>query len=141
MKSRKIVLHFAKEIMDQPIVCRLATEYGLVFNILKAQITPREEGVMVIELTGTDAAYRKGNRYLREMGVKIKPLEKDIVRDEEKCTACGACLAVCPSGALAQDRESWEVVFDPEQCIGCELCIPACPPRAGWWQSPPTAWS
>jgi ferredoxin len=130
MKSRKIVLHFSKEIMDQPIVCQLAREYDLIFNILKAQITQKEEGVMVIELTGSDTAYRKGTRYLREQGVKIKPLEKDIVREEEKCTHCGACLAVCPTAALTQDRESWEVVFDPEECIGCELCIPACPPRA-----------
>jgi ferredoxin len=130
MKSRKIVLHFPKKIMDQPIVCRLATEYNLVFNILKAKITQKEEGVMVLELTGSDAAYRKGTRYLRDQGVKIKPLDKDIVRDEDKCTDCGACLAVCPTDALTVDRETWEVVFDPEQCIGCELCIPACPPRA-----------
>jgi ferredoxin len=130
MKSRKIVLHFAKEIMGKPIVCQLGKEFDLTFNILKAKITPKEEGVMVIELTGSEAAYRKGTRYLRDQGVKIKPLSKDIVRDENKCTDCGACLAVCPTDALTVDRETWEVVFDFQKCIGCELCIPACPPRA-----------
>jgi len=130
MKSRKIVLHFSKKIMDQPIVCQLGKEFDLTFNILKAQITPKEEGVMVIELTGPDTAYRKGTKYLREQGVKIKPLSKDIVRNEDKCTHCGACLAVCPTDALVVDRETSEVVFDSQKCIGCELCIPACPPRA-----------
>ena len=130
MKSRKIVLNFSKEIMDQPVVCRLAREYDLTFNILKAKITPKEEGLMVIELTGTDSQYRKGVKYLREQGVVIKPLSKDVVRVEGKCTHCGACLAVCPTDALAVDRETWKVIFDPQKCIGCELCLPACPPRA-----------
>jgi ferredoxin len=130
MKSRKIVLNFSKEIMGQPVVCQLAREYDLTFNILKAKITPKEEGLMVIELTGTDSQYRKGVKYLREQGVVIKPLSKDVVRVEGKCTHCGACLAVCPTDALAVDRETWEVIFDPQKCIGCELCLPACPPRA-----------
>lgn len=130
MKSRKIVLNFSKEIMDQPVVCQLAREYDLTFNILKAKITPKEEGLMVLELTGTDSQYRKGVKYLREQGVVIKPLSKDVVRVEGKCTHCGACLAVCPTDALAVDRETWKVIFDPQKCIGCELCLPACPPRA-----------
>ena len=130
MKSRKIVLNFSKEIMDQPVVCQLAREYDLTFNILKAKITPKEEGLMVLELTGTDSQYRKGVKYLRDQGVVIKPLSKDVVRIEGKCTHCGACLAVCPTDALAVDRETWKVIFDPQKCIGCELCLPACPPRA-----------
>jgi ferredoxin len=130
MKSRKIVLNFSKEIMDQPVVCQLAREYDLTFNILKAKITPKEEGLMVLELTGTDSQYRKGVKYLREQGVVIKPLSKDVIRVEGKCTHCGACLAVCPTDAMAVDRETWKVIFDPQKCIGCELCLPACPPRA-----------
>ena len=130
MKSRKIVLNFSKEIMDQPVVCQLAKEYDLTFNILKAKITPKEEGLMVLELTGTDSQYRKGVKYLRAQGVVIKPLSKDVIRVEGKCTHCGACLAVCPTDALAVDRETWKVIFDPQKCIGCELCLPACPPRA-----------
>jgi len=130
MKSKKIVLHFSKEIWDQPVVCNLGKEYDLTFNILKAEVTPREEGLVVLELTGTESQYRKGIKYLREQGVKIQPLSKDVVRDEEKCTHCGACLAVCPTEALTVDRSTWEVIFDPQKCIGCELCLPACPPRA-----------
>lgn len=130
MKSKKIVLHFSKEIWDQPVVCNLSKEYDLTFNILKAEVTPREEGLVVLELTGTESQYRKGIRYLRDQGVKIQPLSKDVIRIEEKCTHCGACLAVCPTAALSVNRETWEVAFDPQECIGCELCLPACPPQA-----------
>ena len=130
MKSRKIVLHFSKQIWDQPVVCQLAKEYDLTFNILKAKVTPKEEGLLVLELTGTDSQYRKGVKFLRDQGVRIQPLSKDVVRNEVKCTDCGACLAVCPTEAFVVDRETWEVVFDAQKCIGCELCLPACPPRA-----------
>jgi ferredoxin len=130
MKSKKIVLHFSKEIWDKPVVCNLGKEYDLTFNILKAEVTPREEGLVVLELTGTEGQYRKGIRYLRDQGVKIQPLSKDVIRIEEKCTHCGACLAVCPTEALSVNRETWEVIFDPQECIGCELCLPACPPQA-----------
>ncbi|MFW6181130.1 MAG: 4Fe-4S binding protein, partial [Spirochaetota bacterium] len=45
--------------------------------------------------------------------------------------SCGACTAVCPSGALCiSNRASMEVVFDQDRCIGCGLCIPACPYQA-----------
>jgi ferredoxin len=130
MKSKKIVLHFSREIWDQPLVCSLSRDYDLTFNILKAEVTPREEGLVVLELSGTEGQYRKGIKFLKEKGVKIQPLSKDVIRVEEKCTHCGACLAVCPTEAMTVDRETWEVIFDPQKCIGCELCLPACPPRA-----------
>ena len=67
---------------------------------------------------------------MREIGVRVQPLEKDIVRNEEKCTQCGACVTICPTNALAIDLETREVSFDSDRCIACELCVPVCPPRA-----------
>jgi len=50
MTSKKIVLHFSKENWSKPIVYRLVKDFNLSFNILKAQITPREEGILVLAL-------------------------------------------------------------------------------------------
>jgi len=50
-------------------------------------------------------------------------------RDNERCTHCGACTAVCPTGALAIQRPEMNVVYDQTKCSLCELCIPACPVR------------
>lgn len=130
MISKKIVLKFAKSSWKKPLVCHLSKDFDLLFNILKAEITPREEGVMVMELIGTRAEYNKGITYLRDNGVDVQPLAQDVIRREERCTHCGACTAVCPTAALHVRRETLEVDFDPAKCIGCELCIPACPPRA-----------
>jgi len=130
MVRHKIVLHFPHEQVDKPIVSKLVRDYNLDFNILKASITPREEGLLVLEVTGEEADYDRGLEYLRSCGVDIQPLSQDVRRNEERCTHCGACLAVCPTEALRLDRETWEVEFVEDECVACELCVKACPPRA-----------
>ncbi|MDY6797122.1 MAG: NIL domain-containing protein [Actinomycetota bacterium] len=130
MIKRKIVLHFPHEQVDKPIVSKLVRDYDMEFNILKASITPREEGLMVLELSGEQEDYDHGLDYLRDCGVSIQSLSQDIRRNEERCTHCGACTAVCPTRALYVDRDSMEVVFDQDECVACELCIKVCPPRA-----------
>jgi ferredoxin len=128
--AKRIVLHFPKRIVDRSIVCRLAKDYDLEFNILKAQVTPEEEGLMVLELGGEQSEYDKGIRYLTETGVKIQSLSQDVLRNEERCTHCGACITICPSGAFELDPVTRRVAFYNEKCVACGLCIKACPPRA-----------
>jgi len=130
LTTRKIVMKFPHQLIEQPIVSNLVKHYDLEVNIMKAKITPREEGLMILELRGEPADYEKGVKYLDELGVNIQPLSQDIVRIEERCTHCGACVTVCPSGALILDVKTRKVLFDEEKCIACELCVPACPPRA-----------
>jgi ferredoxin len=55
---------------------------------------------------------------------------QDIGRNKNKCTHCGACTAVCPTGALAVQRPEMSVVFNHKKCSVCGLCVPACPTRA-----------
>lgn len=131
MAARKIVLTFPKEKIDKPIVYKLIKEYNLIFNIMKASITPDQEGHLVLELNGENSEIEKGIKYLKEQGVTIQPLSKDIKVNWDKCTQCGACVSICPTDALyVKDRKTMEVAFDPEKCIACELCIRPCPPRA-----------
>lgn len=129
--SKRIVLKFPKEKIDQPIVYKLIRDHNLTFNILKASIKPDDEGLMVLELTGEDADIKKGLEYLKKQGVQTQPLSKDIVVNWDKCTQCGACVTMCPTAALyISDRKTMKVAFDPEKCIACELCVLPCPPRA-----------
>jgi ferredoxin len=128
--SKRIVLHFPKRLVDRPIVSRLVKDYDLDFNILKALVTPEEEGLLVLELSGEQQEYDKGIRYLTKAGVKIQSLSQDVLRNEERCTHCGACIAICPSGAFELDPVTRRVNFYDEKCVACGLCIKACPPRA-----------
>lgn len=130
MVSERIVLKFPHRLVDQPIVCKMVKDYDLQFNILKAYVTPNEVGLLVLELTGEDKNFEKALKFIRSLGVTVQPLSKDIKRDEAKCTHCGACVPICPTGALAIDPETRKVNFYNDKCIACELCIKACPPRA-----------
>ena len=130
MISKRIVLHFPHRLVDQPIVYKLIKELDLQFNILKASITPQEEGLMVLELSGKRENFDKGIEYLQSCGVKIQSLSQDVVRNEEKCTNCGVCVPICPTEALVVDPATRKVIFHNKKCIACELCVKLCPPRA-----------
>ena len=130
MYSKKIVIRYTPEVVQQPVIYQLVKQYNLVFNILKARIFPRREGVIVLELSGLKENFDHGIRFLKEMGLKVEPLSKSVSQNDDKCVHCGACTAFCPTGALAFEKISLKVLFDPEKCNGCELCVSACPVRA-----------
>jgi len=116
--------------VDEPIIYRLVKDHNLVLNILKASVTPKEEGLLVLELSGAQKDYDKGIRYLTEAGVRIQSLGQDVIRNEARCTHCGACVVICPTGALTLEPTTRLVDFYPDKCTACELCVLACPPRA-----------
>ena len=128
--AKRIVLRFPQRLVDRPIVSRLVRDYKLEFNILKASVTPEEEGLMVLELKGKQEDYDKGIQYLTESGVIIQSLSQDVIRNETRCTHCGACITVCPTGAFELELLTRRINFDNEKCLACGLCIKACPPRA-----------
>jgi len=128
--SKRIVLHFPKRMGDRPVIYRLIKDYDLEFNILKALITPEDEGLMVLELNGEQENYDEGIKYLIENGVRIQSLSQDVTRNEERCTHCGACITICPTGAFELDHLTRRISFYNEKCVACGVCIKACPPRA-----------
>ena len=130
MAAKRVVLRFPRRLVDQPIISSLVRKYDLDFNILKASVTPDEEGLLVMELSGPTKALKEGLDYLADVGVAVQMLSQDIVRDEDRCIHCGACTSVCPTGALKLNRDTMLVEFDNGKCIACEHCVRACPVRA-----------
>jgi NAD-dependent dihydropyrimidine dehydrogenase PreA subunit len=127
-ETKRLVLKFPKETIEQPIVYKLIKEYDLIFNILKAKITPDEEGFVVIELTGEESNIKKGLDYLKGLNVTIEPFSKEVTRDDKKCTNCTTCVTHCPTKALdIPDRKTMKVEYDNEKCIACEACVEVCP--------------
>jgi ferredoxin len=128
--SKILKLRFPVTEVQKPIVCNLAREFDLLFNILNAGILPRKEGFMVLEISGSRKDFKAGVDYLKRQGVGVQNASQEVKRREKRCTHCGSCTAVCPTGALFVERPTMTVRFDQQKCIVCELCVPACPPRA-----------
>ena len=129
MKTERLVLHFPRNLADKPVIVNLVKKFDLNFNILKAMITPEEEGIMVLELSGDPDRFSEGVEYLEGIGIKILPLSKKVMWMEEKCVHCGYCVNYCPTGALSMNEE-YAVRFDSQKCTTCGICVEICPFKA-----------
>ena len=127
MISKKVVLHFPSELVDQPIISNTVKRYNLDFNILKASIAPPEGGLLVLELQGEKKNVQEALDYLKRLNIEIQNLSRDITRKDDSCVHCGVCVAICPSDALISNQTTGEVAFIADKCVACELCVKACP--------------
>lgn len=55
-----------------------------------------------------------------------------ILKIENECTACGACVSICPKNALSLVPHSGRIGFyypalDDQKCVHCGLCENVCP--------------
>jgi MinD superfamily P-loop ATPase len=51
------------------------------------------------------------------------------VLDPARCTGCGDCVAVCPTGCLEMlGPQPW--LPRPLDCISCTACVLVCPAQA-----------
>ncbi len=125
-----MVLYFPATVVEQPLTYALIKDYNLMINILKADINPKMEGRIVAEISGEEKNFHAGLEFLQSVGVRVFPLEQEIIWVEERCTHCGACAVICPAGALILERPEMVVRFESDKCIICEHCITACPARA-----------
>ncbi|MFH1121813.1 MAG: 4Fe-4S binding protein [Bacteroidota bacterium] len=48
--------------------------------------------------------------------------------DAEKCTACGICIDICPTGTIV--IENGKAYVKTENCRICRICMRACPENA-----------
>lgn len=125
----KLLLTFPPELTDTPVTYNLIKDYNLKTNILRASIEYNVEGRLLLELIGEKDDLHDGINFLKNLGIKIDLMSTKIVWNEDSCVHCGACTALCPSGALSLDRKNCLVSFDESKCLGCELCVKACPRR------------
>ncbi len=130
MEKTRVVLTFPNRLLDKPITYHLIKDYDLIVNILKAKITPKEEGVMAVEIEGEAKNLDEGIKFLKNSGLTIASLIEDINWDEDKCIHCTECVTVCPTQAFTIESNSMKLEFDKDKCIACGLCVKVCPYRA-----------
>ncbi|HER24556.1 MAG TPA: 4Fe-4S dicluster domain-containing protein [Candidatus Atribacteria bacterium] len=130
MISKKVIFTFSPRNVERPVTYQLIKDYGLWVNILQAKFKPSVGGKLVLELKGETAQIEEGLNFVRQAGVSIELLEQEVIWDEKKCSDCGACISICPTGVLSLDKATFKLKFDYEKCIVCGNCVEACPLQA-----------
>jgi len=128
MAEQRVILKFQSDQLDKPITYKLVKNFDLELNILQAKVTT-EEGKLVLGLTGLEHSIEEGIDWLKSQDVSVEPLATGLDIDKDVCVDCGACTAVCPTGAV-HFTDDWTLDYDEEKCILCLACTHACPVKA-----------
>lgn len=79
MAKRRVTLYFPQELIKEPVIYKMAKECNVIPNIRRAKVT-ETVGEVTLELEGTtDADLDRGIVYLKSRGVKVEPLEGDVI--------------------------------------------------------------
>lgn len=113
-----------------PVTYRLAKDFNVAANIIRAQVAPNQVGKLVVELSGDIDELDAAIEWMRSQDINVSFASREIAIDEESCVDCGLCTGVCPSEALTLDPQTYQLVFTRSRCIVCEQCIPVCPVQA-----------
>lgn len=113
-----------------PVTYRLAKDFNVAANIIRAQVAPNQIGTLVVELLGDIDEVEAAVEWMRSQDIGVSAAKGEILIDEEACVHCGLCTGVCPTEALSLDKDSFRLTFTRSRCIVCEQCIPTCPVQA-----------
>ena len=75
---RKVYLTFPAAKTREAIICDMYDLYKVRFNIRAASVTDNM-GLIALELEASESNLEKAFAYLKKRGVKVEPIELDIV--------------------------------------------------------------
>lgn len=110
-----------QDVEDYETIINRILALDVKFTILKFNLS--EDGIDV-KIEVPDGKLASVKLALEKNSIKIKRQVIDI--EEELCVDCGACIALCNTGALFFD-EDFKRQFAENKCVGCKLCVDACP--------------
>ncbi|MFB0508753.1 MAG: NIL domain-containing protein [Thermodesulfobacteriota bacterium] len=75
---KRVYLTFPQALIKEPVVYNVGKKFKVVTNIRTASVT-EEIGIMALEITGEEEEYQKAVEYLRGLGVRVDPIEMDVI--------------------------------------------------------------
>lgn len=128
--KKRVTLIFPRRTVQMPVTYRLAKDFNVAANIIRAQVTPNQTGTLVVELSGDIDQLDAAIEWMRSQDINVSSASAEIVIDSDLCVDCGLCTGVCPTEALTLNPETFRLTFTRSRCIVCEQCIPTCPTQA-----------
>jgi ABC-type methionine transport system ATPase subunit len=74
----RVYLTFPKDLVKEPILCSLAKQFDVVFNIRGSTVTT-DMALVALEIDGHQAEVGKAVGWLKSKGVIVEPIEKNII--------------------------------------------------------------
>jgi formate hydrogenlyase subunit 6/NADH:ubiquinone oxidoreductase subunit I len=128
--KKRVTLTFPKRTVHMPVTYRLAKDFNVAANIIRAQVAPNQIGKLVVELSGDIDELDAAIEWMRSQDINVSLVGREILIDEDSCVDCGLCTGVCPTEALTLDPKTFKLNFTRSRCIVCEQCVPTCPVQA-----------
>lgn len=128
--KKRVTLTFPRRTVQMPVTYRLAKDFNVAANIIRAQVAPNQIGTLVVELLGDIDELDAAIEWMRSQDINVSLVGREILIDEDRCVDCGLCTGVCPTEALTLAPKDFKLNFTRSRCIVCEQCIPTCPVQA-----------
>ena len=77
MKDR-LHLTFPRESIAEPVMCQVAKKFEVTFSIRRANVEA-EAGWIDLQLEGEEAEIERAIDYIQSQGVRVDPIEGDII--------------------------------------------------------------
>ena len=78
MAKQRMKFTFPPDLVTQPVIYNMGKEFHVVTNIRRANVT-RDRGWMILEISGGDAEIERAIQWAKDQGVRVDPIEGDIV--------------------------------------------------------------
>ena len=78
MASLKVHITFPEGKIKEPVIYQIGQKYHVITNIRRADVT-ETTGWMDLELTGDPKEIERAVEGLKKMGVKVDPIERNII--------------------------------------------------------------
>lgn len=76
--KRKVTLTFPPQLIKEPIIYNIGHQFKIITNIRSANVS-EEVGWVTLEIDGDEDEYLKALEYLKNIGVKVEPIERNVI--------------------------------------------------------------
>lgn len=74
----KFYLTYPQRLVREPLIYHLSRKFDVVFNVRGASVN-EEIGIIALELDGDPDVIEAAVAWLREQGVTVEPIEKNVI--------------------------------------------------------------
>jgi hypothetical protein len=78
MARLRLRLTFPPSLIQEPILYRLVKDFDIVINIRRADVKA-DYGWVMLEMEAGEGTLERGVAWLKERGVQVDPIERDVV--------------------------------------------------------------